>query len=92
MDKSLYDTYYKRAVEHCKDWGVTDPHIVSITQSVMMTRDNYMQGGGFVTSVVNNDLRTAVSTADTKCINHLRVIVSAMYHSFITVYDKETTE
>lgn len=84
--------YHKRAVEHCKDWGVSDSHIIEIVKSVMMTRDNVLQGGGFVQSVVKNDLRLAVSSGDTKCMTHLRVIVSAMHHSFVEVYDKETTE
>ena len=83
MDDSLYTLYYNQSVKHCKNWDVTDSHIINVVQSVMMTRDGVLQGGGFVTSVVNNDLRMAINNGDKDCINHIKVIVSAMYHSFI---------
>lgn len=39
-------------------------HIVQVGASVMMTRDNFLQGGSFVQAVVNNDLQNAVNRAD----------------------------
>jgi hypothetical protein len=42
--------------------------------SVMMTRDNVLQGGGFVQAVVANNLKESISRADTECGKHLRII------------------
>ena len=39
-------------------------HIIQVGASVMMTRDNFLQGGSFVQAVVNNDLQGAVNRAD----------------------------
>jgi hypothetical protein len=50
-------------------------HVASIGASVMMTRDKFQLGGGFVTAVVNNDLSDAVNRADTDCIRALKYFV-----------------
>lgn len=39
-------------------------HIIQVASSVMMTRDNYMQGGSFVQAIVRGDLDDAVNRAD----------------------------
>lgn len=49
-------------------------HIIDIMISVMMTRDNVLQGGGFVEAVVANNLKESISRADTDCIKNLRII------------------
>lgn len=49
-------------------------HIIDVMISVMMTRDNVLQGGGFVQAVVANNLKESISRADTECGNHLRII------------------
>ena len=45
--------------------------------SVMMTRDDVLQGGGFVQAICDNDLRGALARADTECSKYLRVIALA---------------
>lgn len=81
--RDIMDVYKDTAIEHCRRWGVDNPHIIDICQSVMMDRDGYMVGGGFVNSVNKNNLRDAVNRADTDCIKHLKVIVMASINSFI---------
>lgn len=49
-------------------------HIIDVMISVMMTRDNVLQGGSFVQAVVANNLRESISRADTECGNNLRII------------------
>jgi hypothetical protein len=49
-------------------------HVIDVMISVMMTRDNLLQGGSFVQSVVSNNLREAISRADTDCTKNLRII------------------
>jgi hypothetical protein len=49
-------------------------HIIDVMISVMMTRDNVLQGGSFVQAVVANDLRESISRADTDCSKNLRII------------------
>jgi len=43
--------------------------------SVMMTRDNYMVGGNFAESVVNNNLDNTIVWADKECLENLKLIV-----------------
>ena len=43
----------------------------------MMTRDDVLQGGGFVQAICDNDLRGALARADTECSKYLRVIALA---------------
>lgn len=70
--------YLKSAEEFASYYGVSNPHIIRIISSVMMTRDGSgLTGGGFVQSVVNNDLFGAISKADSECYENLKVIVAA---------------
>ena len=63
---------------------VTSEHIISIIASVMMTRDGKgIPGGGFVQSVVSNDLFGAISKADYECYANLRLIVSAHQYAYL---------
>lgn len=82
--QELRDRYRLRAIEHAKAWreNVSD-HIIDIMISVMMTRDNVLQGGSFVQAVVANDLRGAVTRADSDCINHLKLICLAKSEAYI---------
>lgn len=78
-------TQYKQAAEKfALSYGVSNPHIISIIASVMMTRDKRgIPGGGFVTAVVENDLYRAVSSADMESYNHLKVIVAANQYAHL---------
>ena len=49
-------------------------HIIDIMISTMMTKDSVLHGGSFVQAVINNDLKDAISRADTECLKHLRII------------------
>jgi hypothetical protein len=40
-----------------------------------MTRDNLLQGGSFVQSVIDNKLDQAISRADSTCIKALKFFV-----------------
>lgn len=73
----ILDLYKETAITHCDKWGVDDPHVIKICQSVMMDRDNFQQGGSFVQYVNNNNLMNAVLSADPTCLKFLKVIVLA---------------
>jgi hypothetical protein len=79
------ELYMKAAREHLDTYGVTDysDHILQIVASVMMHRDDFQMGGGFVEAICNNDLRGAISRADAECTKHLRVIALAHPFAFI---------
>jgi hypothetical protein len=67
---------YKEAVLHFLnryDEQVSE-HIIDVMISVMMTRDNVLQGGSFVQAVVANNLKESISRADTDCSKNLRII------------------
>jgi len=49
-------------------------HLIRLAASVMMTRDNYMQGGQFVQSVVDNNLSGAIGRADNVALRGLRIL------------------
>jgi hypothetical protein len=50
----------------------------------MMTRDGKgLQGGGFVQTIVDNDLFGAISRADNECYQNLKVIVAANQYAYL---------
>ena len=76
--------YERVAKQHAADWNeVVSQHIIDIIISVMMHRDGIQSGGGFVTSVCNNDLIGAISRADSECIKHLKLISLAKVNAFV---------
>lgn len=80
----IVSQYRLRASEFAKANGVDSPHIISIIASVMMTRDGEgIKGGGFVQSVVDNDLYQALSRADSECFENLKTIVAARQFCFL---------
>ena len=78
MDNNWQETRdkYRAAVVHFANRYNTEvsEHIIDVMISVMMTRDNVLQGGSFVQAVVANNLRDAVSKADNECSKQLRII------------------
>ena len=79
MDK--YDKYLKTAREYVLSQsyfnefvGEDLEHLVRLAASVMMTRDNYMQGGQFVQSVVDNNLAGAIGRADNVALRGLKIL------------------
>jgi hypothetical protein len=80
----IVNQYQKAAEEFALEYDVTNPHIIRIIASVMMTRDEQgIQGGGFVQSVVDNDLFGAISRADNECYQNLKVIVAANQYAYL---------
>ena len=67
---------YKMAAMHFAErYGETvSEHVIDVMISVMMTKDNVLQGGSFVQAVVANDLKESISRADTDCGKNLRII------------------
>lgn len=78
MDNNWEETRnkYREAVLHFLNRynEQVSEHIIDVMISVMMTRDNVLQGGSFVQAVVANDLRESISRADTDCSKNLRII------------------
>ena len=80
----IVNQYQTAAEEFALEYDVTNPHIIQIIASVMMTRDGEgLRGGGFVQSVVDNDLFGAISKADNQCLQNLKVIVAANQYSYL---------
>lgn len=76
--------YENAARKHAASWNeVVSNHIIDIMISVMMHRDGVQTGGGFVTSVCDNDLIGAISRADNECIKHLKLISLAKVNAFV---------
>ena len=80
----IVNQYNLAAKEFANENYVINPHIVNIIASVMMTRDGKgLKGGGFVQSVVDNDLYGAISRADAECYQHLKLIVAANRSAYL---------
>lgn len=77
LTNELYDKYVQTAKDFAKLYNVESDHVIQIISSVMLHRDNLRPGGGFVESVVNNDLFMAVGKADPTCFANLKVIVAS---------------
>ena len=59
-------------------------HIIDVMASVIMHRDKYQMGGGFVEAICNNDLDGACSRADDECINYLRLFSLVKRFGYLT--------
>ena len=71
----IRDSYKMAAVHFADRYGETvSDHIIDVMISVMMTKDNVLQGGSFVQAVIDNNLREAFNRADADCIKNLRII------------------
>lgn len=71
----IRDKYRMAAVHFANRYDVqVSEHIIDVMISAMMTKDSVLHGGSFVQAVVNNDLRDAISRADTECLKQLRII------------------
>ncbi len=67
--------YRDKAKEFAQTYRVeVSEHIIDIMSSVMMTRDNVLQGGSFVRAILNNDLFNAINFADNECMANLKII------------------
>ena len=84
----LREKYKQRAIQPSNEWreDVSD-HIIDVIISVMMTRDDVLQGGGFVQAICQNDLRNAVGRADSDCIKHLKLITMAYSNAYVEQLD-----
>jgi hypothetical protein len=58
-------------------------HVINVIASVMMTRDNVLQGGSFVQAIIDNNLYDAINRADDKCINHLKLFAIAKRNWYV---------
>jgi hypothetical protein len=75
------ETYELAARNFVKRYEVeVSEHIIDVIVSVMMTRDKVWTGGSFVEAIVANNLRDAISRADSDCQNNLRIIVLACHN------------
>ena len=54
--------------------------VYELAASVVFTRDNIMQGGGFIQAIIANDLESAVGRADDIAIRCLKLLVFVKYN------------
>lgn len=86
MMNKTYQEYRNAVIRFLNDYEETvNENIIQIMISVMMTRDNLIQGGSFVQAVVDNNLRKAVSRADAECMKHLRIIALCANDCYIEI-------
>lgn len=84
MKEITYSDYLQKSKEFVASYKeeVSD-HVLDVVASVMMTRDNFRQGGSFVQAVVKNDLFYAISYGDRECLANLRIIVLANQYAHL---------
>jgi len=89
MSKDIMKEYFDLAIEKFyKFYGyaaITEDqmHVVHIAKSIMMHRDEVLNGGGFVTAYVDNDLTAAVVKADRTVINHFPFLTNIKLHGYL---------
>lgn len=77
----IYEDAVKEAYPKVKNYifgEISDSdylHIVDIATSVMLTRDNILQGGSFVQSIVKNNLEGAFCRADSVCERAIKFFI-----------------
>ena len=80
---------YERATKFAIEYGYTDAseHIFDVMVSIMCTRDKTSHAGGsFVQAVVNNDLYSALSKADTDCRNNIYLLAMCKENCFLNEF------
>ena len=81
MIDTYHNTAHKYLTEQRSFFGLTHlneddfNHVVSLAASVMMTRDEFLPGGGFVQAVVDNNLSEAIGRADSTALIALKALV-----------------
>jgi hypothetical protein len=72
----IREQYRERAIQFAREWKVdVSEHIIDIMVSIMCTRDkSSYPGGGFVQSIVDNNLYLAMSRADMDCRNNIFIL------------------
>ena len=50
-------------------------HLKNVSESIVLTNLNILQGGGFVQAIVRNDLRAAVNMADNTMLKCIPILV-----------------
>ena len=87
MDNNWQETRdsYRQAVVHFLNRynEEVSEHIIDVMISVMMTRDNVLQGGSFVQAVVGNNLKETISRADADCSKNIRIITICSQHCYV---------
>jgi len=90
MKNDIMNTYLEESVDaFYKFYGyaaITDDqiHVVRIGQSIMMHRDGILNGGGFVTAFVNNDLIDSINRADKTIVNHFPFFANIKQYAHVT--------
>jgi hypothetical protein len=82
-------SYYKFYGSHIEDVPKNiegHNHIVQVASSVMMDRDGFCPGGGFVKAINANNLEETVARADATCIKHLQFFVYCKKFSHLNQY------
>jgi hypothetical protein len=80
----IRDSYRMAAVHFANRYNKeVSEHIIDVMISVMMTRDNVLQGGSFVQAIVGNNLREAISRADDDCSNNLKIITICCHNCYV---------
>lgn len=51
-------------------------HIIRVGASILMTKHGYRQGGGFVQTVIANDLHGAFTRADSTMLRAMQIMVT----------------
>ena len=72
--KEAFDSFYNSEYRVIPADNDID-HICGIATSIMMTRDGVLSGGSFVIAVVENNLESAISRADSVCVQNLPFFV-----------------
>lgn len=89
MNTDIMKPYFDEAIEKFyKYYGyaaITDDqiHVVRIAQSIMMHRDGVLNGGGFVSAFVRNDLIQSINRADSTIINHFQFLAGVLQYGHV---------
>jgi len=50
-------------------------HIKNIAKNIVFARENILNGSGFVMAVMDNNLESAISNADSVCVRALKLFI-----------------
>lgn len=82
LAESSYFKFYGSHMEDVPKNNDEHNHIVQVAASVMMDRDNFCPGGGFVQAINSNKLDESIGRADATCVKHLHFFVYCKKFSY----------
>jgi hypothetical protein len=83
LEENIIDKYKESAKSLAKKYNINpSEHIIHVMASVMMHRDEVINGGSFAKAICENNLMESIFHADQECLENIKIIVLAKRYGY----------